>query len=72
MRNALTRRFLLPASTIYATDRCEAYRAGSGSAAHGDGAGAGHTVVLLDEPTSFMDAAACFDMMRLVRRGARA
>ena len=25
-------------------------------------------VVLLDEPTSFMDAAACFDMMRLVRR----
>ena len=25
-------------------------------------------VVLLDEPTSFMDAAACFDMMRLVRQ----
>ena len=31
MRNALTRRFLLRASTIYATDRCEAYRAGSGN-----------------------------------------
>ncbi len=25
-------------------------------------------LVLLDEPTSFMDVAACFDMMRLVRR----
>ena len=68
MRNASTRRFRLPACLSYVIVRCGACQAGSGSVRMAMVLAQDTPIVLLDEPTSFMDVAACFDMVRLIRQ----